>query len=267
MKNLSIILIIFLAGCAVTKPNENKLPSLDTRSILAILKARYDLVDTMRAVVNFRMEADGKGSEVRGIMSYEKPDRLSIYAMGPFNEPKVVTLVTDKTLQIYFVAENELIKGELTDEALKEVFDIDLRISDIRSSIFADPFLDGNTNDIKLETRNDEYLIGRLSSDGAYREEISISAKDVTVRNWKIMDKSGKISQEIVFAKYKEAGGVLRPSKVTIYRPSLNTRFSIESVNPEINIKLSESVFSIDVPDSAKVYGLPEVKGSIQNTE
>ncbi len=208
---------------------------------MATLKTRYDLVNTMRTFINFRMESGGKREEVRGILNYEKPEKLSVYGMGPFNEPKVIALIVEQTLQIYFVAENELIKDELTDDILKRIFDIDLRISDIRSAIFANPFLDGNINDLKLENYQDEYVISRKSKDENYHEEILILTKGIVVDKWRIKNSQGEMIQEITFSKYKEVGGVLRPLKAMIYRPLDNTKISIESVNPEINIKLSKN--------------------------
>lgn len=260
VKYFIAIILLFSSGCSIIRTEPKTNIPLDTRTILATLKTRYDLVNTMRTFVNFRMESRGKKEEVRSILNYEKPEKLSIYGMGPFNEPKVIALVTEQTLQIYFVAENELIKGELTDDVLKRVFDVDLRISDIRSAIFANPFLDGNINDLKLGNYQDEYVITRKSKDEDYHEEILILTKNIVVDKWRIKNSKGEIIQEIAFSKYTEVGGVLRPLKAIIYRPLDNTRISIESINPEINIKLSKTTFELPIPEDAKIYQLSEVK-------
>ena len=255
-----VIILVLYSGCSIIKTEQKTNIPLDTRSILATLKTRYDLVNTMRTFVNFRMESRGKKEEVRSILNYEKPEKLSIYGMGPFNEPKVIALVAEQTLQIYFVAENELIRGELTDDVLKKVFDVDLRISDIRSAIFANPFLDGNINDLKLEGYQDEYVITRKSKDEGYHEEILILTKNIVVDKWKIKNSQGEMVQEITFSKYTEVGGILRPLKAMIYRPLDNTRISIESVNPEINIKLSKTTFELPIPENTKIYQLSEIR-------
>ncbi len=262
IKYFLIIIMLLSAGCSVIRTEPKANIPLDTRAILATLKTRYDLVNTMRTIVNFKMESKGKKEEVRGILNYEKPEKMSVYGMGPFNEPKVIALVSEQALQIYFVAENELIKGELTDDVLKRVFDVDLRISDIRSAIFANPFLDGNISDLKLENYQDEYVISRKSRDENYREEITILAKGIVVDKWKIINSKGEMIQEITFSKYRETGGVLRPLKATISRPYDNTRISIESVEPEINIKLAKTTFELPIPEDARIYHLSEIKKS-----
>jgi hypothetical protein len=217
---------------------------------------RYDLVDSMRAWMNVKIESRGRKDEIREILYYQKPDKLRVDAMGPFNEPKVIALAVEKLFQIYFVAENELIKGNLSDDVVKKVFDVDLRVSDVRSAIFANPFLDGNVDGLKMESYGDEYLIHRSSMREGYREEISILARDEAVSKWKVLDAGGNVAQEITFSRYQEIGGILRPLKAVISRPADETYLTIESINPEINIELGETTFSFPIPRSAKIYQL-----------
>ena len=252
---------ISLAGCSVIRPSGTEVTAPpDIRSILATLKMRYDLVDTMTTWVNCSIESHGKKEEIREYLYYEKPDKLRVDAMGPFNEPKVVALAAEKTLQIYFVAENELINGELSDEAIRDVFNIDLRVSDIRSAIFANPFLDANVDKLEVESYGDEYLIRRPSTRAGHREEITILARNTVVSKWRIMDAENKLIQEIAFSKYQEVGGIMRPLKATIRRPTDETYLSMESANPEINAELPETIFSLPTPEGAKVYQLSELR-------
>jgi len=257
---LSIAFIIILSGCAAINPKIQNIPPPDARSVLLTLKTRYDLAETMRTLVNFKLEHQGKTDEVRGYLSYAKPDKLSIFVMGPFNEPKVIATVVGESLKLYFVAENELIADQLTDSVMKALFNIDLRVSDIRSAIFANPFLDGNTDNLKIAGYGSEYVITRQSIQNGYGEEIYITAKDTTVNKWRIKDANSKLVQEIAFSKYREIGGILRPLKAVVYRPDDLTKITIESVDPEINIKLADDIFELSIPKDAKVYKISDLK-------
>ena len=258
--NILLLLLISLFGCNVIRPKPEIMPTPDVKSILLDLKSRYDLVETMRTLVNFKIEQKGKSDEVRGYMNYARPDKLSIYIMGPFNEPRVIASAVGDSLKLFFVTENELIQGQLTDTVIKDIFDIDIRVSDIKSAIFANPFLDGNTDDLKIESYGDEYLIKRSSDQEGYTEEISISAKNTTVNRWRIKDVNGKIIQDISFPKYKVIGGVMRPLKATVNRPLDSTTISLESVDPEINVKIDSEVFNLTIPENAKVYQIVDLK-------
>jgi outer membrane lipoprotein-sorting protein len=256
----SIVFLITLSGCATTKPNIENIPTPDTRSVLLTLKTRYDLAETMRTLVNFKLENQGKTDEVRGFLNYAKPDKLSIFVMGPFNEPRVITTVVGESLRMYFVAENELIEDTLTDIVMKTLFNVDLRVSDIRSAIFANPFLDGNTDNLKIESYGNQYMITRPSGQNDYSEEILISAKDTTINKWRIKDASGKLIQEIAFSKYRDISGILRPLKAVVYRTDDLTKITIESIDPEVNVKLADDIFELSIPEDAKIYKLSDLK-------
>ncbi len=259
---LSILLVfmVVLTGCAAMKPEPQNIPPPDVRSILATLKMRYDLVDSMRTWTNVGIESHGKKEEIREYLHYQKPDKLRVDAMGPFNAPRAIALAVEKSFRFYFVAENELIMGELSDGVIKDIFDVDLRVSDVRSSIFANPFLDGNVNELDIESYGDEYLIRRASTIPGYREEITILARNTTVSKWQVIDSEDNIVQEISFSRYQKVGGILRPLKAVIHRPVDNTRISIESVNPEINVELAEKTFDLPIPEGAKIVQLSELK-------
>ena len=255
-----LICAFILSGCAVMKPQVEDIPPPDAGSILATLKMRYDLVDSMRTWMNVKIESDGEEEEIRDYLHYQKPDRLRVDVMGPFNDAKAVVLAVEKSFQIYFVTENELMIGELSDEVIKDIFGVDLRVSDVHSSIFANPFLDENVSDLEVESYGDEWIIRRAATLAGYREEVSILARNVTVTRWRVMDSEGNTAQEITFSRYQEVGGILRPLKATIYRPADGTRISIESVSPEINLELAEKTFDLPVPDSTKIIQLSDLK-------
>lgn len=254
-------ILFILSGCAATKPGLEAANPMDLTSILSTLKMRYDLVDSFTTWLNAGIELHGRKEEIRASLYYEKPDKLRVDARGPFNEPKAVMLAVGKSFKIYFVAENELITGDLSDEVIKDIFDVDIRVSDIYSSVFANPFLDGNTTKLQMDRYKAGYLVRRPSTRADYREEISIEARDdVFVSKWQVLDTKGNLTQEITFSKYQEVGGILRPLKAVIRRPGDETIISIESFKPEINVEFPERTFDLPTPDGAKVYKLSDLK-------
>lgn len=259
---VSLICAVLLVGCAIMKPEPEIIPPPDVHSILATLKMRYDLVDSLVMWANVGIETHGQKEEIREYLRYQKPDKLRVDVMGPFNAPRAVALAVGKSFKLYFIAENEMIVGELSDGVIKDIFDVDLRVSDIRSSIFANPFLDGNTNEIELESYGDEYVIRRASTLAGYREEITILARNTVVSKWEIIDPEGNKVQKVSFSRYQKVGGILRPLKAVIYRPMDGTRISIESINPEINVELAETTFNFPTPENAKVIQLSELRSS-----
>ena len=103
---VSLICAILLVGCAAMKPEPEIIPPPDAHSILATLKMRYDLVDSLVTWANVGIETHGQEEEIREYLSYQKPDKLRITAMGPFNAPRAVALAVRKSFKLYFVAES-----------------------------------------------------------------------------------------------------------------------------------------------------------------
>ena len=248
-----LICAVVLAGCAVARPQVENMPPPDVSSILTTLRMRHTLVDSLSTWMNVKYESDGQETEVGERLYYQKSGKLRVDIMGPLKAPKAIALVAEDSFRIYFVTENEVIMGDLSDGVIKEIFDIDLRVSDMLSSIFANPFLDGNVDDLEAEGYGDEWILRRSSTLSGHREEISILARNTTVTKWRVIDSEGNVTQEIAFSRYQKVGGILRPLKAVIDRPSSATRISIECVNPEINVELAEATFNLPIPEGAKI--------------
>lgn len=229
------------------------------KNIISELRARYDMIETLETQMNVKIETKNDKQEVREYLWYKRPDKLKIYALGAFNEPKVVVLAVEKSFTMFFIQEKRAIKAQLTDEVLTKIFNLDMRVSDVRNAIFANPFLDGNTKNIQLTHSGDEYLIQRPSLHENYTEEITINwIKDVevVVTNWKILDSEGDTIQNTAFDDYREVGGILRPLKVAIHRPNEGTAISFNSVQPKINSEFKDDVFRLEFPQGTEIQTL-----------
>ena len=60
---------------------------------------------------------------------------------------------------LYLINEEEVIFEPLEDQVLQEIFGVDLRVSDVRSAIFANPFLDGRTHELSLAYSGAKYVV------------------------------------------------------------------------------------------------------------
>jgi len=265
-KVIYLLSIFILFGCVATKTDITGTEPVDVNSIISNLRVRYALVDSISTWMNVGIQSRGQSEEIRASLYYQKPDKFRVDARGAFNEPKAIFIANGGAFKIFFVAENELINGELTDNVIKELFKVDFRISDIRSSIFANPFLDGNVDQIVMEKRSSGYLLRRPSVRPEYREEIYISSnEEMVVDRWTIFDIRSNVIQDVRFSKYQEVGGIMRPLKAVISRPPDRTTISIESVEPEINAELAENTFTFPTPSGAKVYEFSELKKEAKN--
>jgi len=222
------------------------------------LRTRFNLLGTLSTRMNVTIETKEGKQEIREYLRYKRPDKLNITALGPYDDTRAIALAVEKTFTLYYVPENEAIRAPLTDEVLTKIFGMDLRISDIRSAIFANPLLDGDTKNIQVLSTDGKYLLKRSSLRKEHREEIIVSTKndEFIVTDWKILDSMGNIAQHIEFSDYREVGGIFRPLKVIISRPAEGTLISFQSGNPKVNMDIKDRVFHIDLPDGTKITTL-----------
>ena len=248
-------LLVALNGCGGSAANFRLSPADAEKlnPILEELQLSYDLTSTLRILqLIVTIEEADKKEEVRESLWYKKSetdgDLLHIQAMGPLNEPRVVAIAARNQFLLYFVNEAEVIFEPLEDQVLQEIFGVDLRVSDVRSAIFANPFLDGRTRQLSLAHSGAKYVVTRPGTAAGQLEQITIFVRDSEpqVSDWEIRDKSGTTVQQAKFSDYREVGGILRPHKIEIRRPIEKTQVVLKIVKPEINIDINDSKFAFD---------------------
>ncbi len=247
--------LVVLNGCG-GKATSFQLSPADAEKlnpILAELQLSYDLTSTLRILqLIVTIEEEGKKEEVRESLWYKKSetdgDLLHIQAMGPLNEPRVVAIAARDQFLLYLVNEEEVIFEPLEDQVLQEIFGVDLRVSDARSAIFANPFLDGRTSELSLAHSGAKYVVRRPGIGTDQIEEITIFVRDSgpQVTNWEVRDTSGTTIQRAKLSDYREVGGILRPHKIEIERPIEKTQVELKIIKPEINLDINDSKFEFE---------------------
>ncbi len=248
-------ILIAFTGCGGSAANFQLSPADAEKlnPILAELQLSYDLTSTLRILqLVVTIEEEGKTEEVRESLWYKKSDTdgdlLHIQAMGPLNEPRVVAIAARNQFLLYLVNEEEVIFEPLEDQVLQEIFGVDLRVSDVRSAIFANPFLDGRTDKLALAHSGAKYVVTRPGIVSGQTEQITIFVRDSEpqVSDWEIRNTTGMTTQKAKFSDYREVGGILRPHKIEIERPLEETRVMLRIVKPEINLNINDSKFDFE---------------------
>ncbi|MYF97813.1 DUF4292 domain-containing protein, partial [Candidatus Poribacteria bacterium] len=250
---LCLLIVIVHNGCA-TNGNiiiESPVSLSEVSPHLETLQARYDLTDTlrtdkMRVIIQ---EGDNEAEELRERLWYKKSidgsDLLRIQVLGAFNDPKGIAIANRDEFLLAFIEQQETYKGKLSDGILREIFGIDLRVSDVLSAIFANPFLDGRTKDLKVTRSGKKYIVMRPSVESGSTEYIILHIQDDEPRviQWSIKDKDDTLLQSAFFSDYREVDGILRPHKVHIERPIEQTRVTVSIAQVQINTEIKQSRF------------------------
>ena len=248
-------LFAVVIGCVSSSTNVQLTPTTraEVDGILNTLQARYDLTGSLKITqMMVTIEEGEQREEIRESLWYKKSknggELLLIQALGPINEPRGVAIANQDENQFVLALLNEerTYHGPLSDGVLREIFGVDLRVSDVLSAIFANPFLDGRTdNFISVETSGAKWTITRPGIKDGHTERITLLVRDgePRVTEWRIHDEDDVLQQRATFANYREVGGILRSHRVDIERPLEQTRVSVKIAKVELNVEIKDSKF------------------------
>ncbi len=253
---LFLLVLIMIIGCAPKTPDID-LPLVDMSQFsphLETLQERYYLTDSLKTtkMMVTIQEADRKPEELRELLWYKKSEDggelLHIQALGAFNDTKGIAIANRDQFLLVLPDEREGYSGELSDGILQKIFGIDLRVSDVLSAIFANPFLDGRTEKLKIMNSGQKFVVNRLGVEDGHTETITLLVKEgePRVTEWHINDKDKVLQQSVVFSDYREVDGILRPHKVEIERPLEKTRVVVKMTKVQLNVEIPDSKFDFE---------------------
>ncbi len=245
----------FYLGCSGKNTNVNWSPMemSDFEPHLVTLQARYNLTETLkstRMMVTIQ-EADRSPEELRELLWYKKTadrgEQLRINVLGAFNDTKGLAIANREKFLLTLLDEQKTYIGELNDGILREIFGVDLRVSDVLSAIFANPFLDGRNASLKIEKYGQIIRVTRPGVEPEHIETILLKVQEdePRVTEWQIKNKD-VILQRAIFADYSEVDGILRANKVEIVRPLEKTRVVVKIEQVQMNVDIKDSKFDLE---------------------
>ncbi len=252
---LIIYACTFYFGCSTKNANVNwsHVELAEFEQHLATLQARYDLTETLRStkMMVTIQEADRNPEELRELLWYKKTadggEQLRINVLGAFNDTKGLAIANREQFLLTLLDEQKTYIGELNDGILREIFGVDLRVSDVLSAIFANPFLNRQNASLKIEKYGQMFRVTCTGVETDHIETILLKVQEdePRVTEWQIKNKNG-ILQRAIFADYRDVDGILRANRVEIIRPPEKTRVVVrmEQVQHHVDIKDSKFDFA-----------------------
>ena len=253
-----LLLFAVIAGCVTSTSTIQLSPATraEVDAMLNTLQARYDLTGSLKIIqMMVTIEEGEQSEELRESLWYKKSENggelLHIQALGAVNEPRGVAIANQDKNQfmLRLLNEQKVFLGPLSDGALREIFGVDLRVSDVLSAIFANPFLDGRTDNFtSVENSGAKFTITRPGAQKGHVETITLFVREdePRVTEWHIHDENGILQQRAAFADYRPVSGILRSHRVEIERPLEQTRVTVKIAKVELNVEIKDSKFDTE---------------------
>jgi len=246
---------IVLGGCSRSAPLvPMSLDEFETE-ILAELELRSHLIETLMTQMTIQVDSHGERSEVRAILRFKRPDAFRLDVLDPLGAPMVIIRASQDTFSMVHLREAHGMRGPLSDDLLRRQFGMDIRMSDVKSAIYADPFADGIGDGIEVGRQANRVVVTRPSERVGLVEELHIQRVkgEPVVAEWWVRDKKGRVIQHMRFWNYTDIGGILQPLDAEIERPGDDTRLRFRAVQPELNREIQDASFQHTFPPGAEV--------------
>jgi outer membrane lipoprotein-sorting protein len=255
---VAVAAVLGWGGCRRARAPIPLEPAYLEQEVLPELRARTRLTETIWAQMTLEVESGKERSEVRQILRYKRPDKFRLDVLDPMSNPRVVIVADGDLLRMFYVREYEGIEGPVTDETLRRVTRMDIRVSDIQIAVHADPFLDGDAREARLAQDGAGIVVRRPSVRPGHEEEIVVGRWNgqPIVEAWVVRQRGGPVVQEVRFSDYREVDGLLKPMTVVINRAKEGTRLRFHAVQAKVNRDVSDAAFNLQFPPSAKVQRL-----------
>ncbi len=183
----------------------------------------------------------------------QKPDSIYLSIYGPFGIDLAQILVTKTNFTFYEALHNTAYTGKLSNDILKEIFKINLPLSDL---------LDAFTGAVNFSSRlykeptffdivQDKYLLTYVDSTTKTLTRYTVDVKDLSVLSSKVEDFNGNVLLQCEYSSFVILETVSAPKTISVKQEKRKEYIDIEYKNVSANRKNIKIDFAI--PENADI--------------
>jgi hypothetical protein len=235
-----------LTSCSSPKQSES-VELLSAERLINKLEANRRKIRSFEGTgsIYVKTPAFDNGASFRIVV--QKPDSIYLSIFGPFGLELAQILVSKNNFTFYEAMHNTAYTGKLTDDILKEIFKIDLPLSEL---------IDAFTGAVNFSTRlykeptlftvvEDKYILTYVDSTAQTITRYTIDVKDLSIIATRIEDFKGNPLMESDYSSFVILETISAPQNILMKqeskRQSLNIEYSKINANRR-NIKIDFSI-------------------------
>jgi hypothetical protein len=231
-------LITLFEGCVPSKPLE-ELELLPSERLINKLEANRRKIKNFEGVGVLRIESDLYNNSASFRVIMQKPDSIYLTIMGPFGIELAQSLVTSDRFIFYDVLENTAYTGDVTEDVLRNIFKINLSLTDL---------LDAFVGSVNL-TRNlykqpdgyfiegDKYILTYKEAETGIITNYKVDIRELGITNYLLSSPDGSVNLEGNYSDFELIENVAIPFEIEVTNKIENQKIKIEYKNIMINEK------------------------------
>lgn len=248
-----IAILGLLAGCTTLtiKPVPTEAPGgrWEAAQMLDALAQRREQFRSLKAAARVNYSGpDGKNGFDEAVL-VQRPDRLRLETLAMFGTILVVT-ANDKEIIGYSPRDGIYVRGQGSKANLLKVTKMPLELDEMTALLLGLPPVDA-----RVPSEQDDNTLVFTSASGR-KDAVSFESNQPVPTKWERRDGRGQIELSASFADYIQTPVGLFASKILIESPPQKKRLEIRFQEPELNVSLSNDLFSQPKPPNVKEYPL-----------
>ena len=246
-----------LAGCTTVTvqpiPTEAPTRPWDAEQLRDAIAQRREKFQSMRALARVDYSGpEGKNSFQEAVL-VQRPDRLRLETLTMLGAILIVT-ANNKEIIGYSPRDGIYVRGQGSKANLLKLTKIPLELDEMTALLLGLPPVDD-----RAPSQLDGNSLTFTSS--GRKDVVSFELNEAVPTKWQRVDGRGQIELSASFADYIQTPAGLFPSKILIESPQQKKRLEARYEQPELNVSLSNDLFSQPKPPNVKEYPI-EALGS-----
>jgi outer membrane lipoprotein-sorting protein len=241
----AIAIAVLIPGCLAHRPAPVMPPAqLPTaRQLLDTVKRRRLRLTTLRTLAKLRYRSPSANESARNVLAVERPDRLRVEVLSVLGSVLVMTS-DGGLLTAYLPREATVYRGTASAGNLARYLPGTVSVPAIIDHVLATPPLLERAQEAVDWDGN---LIRLTQSDGARRWVAGFRDID-TPASYRELDRYGRTTIDAQYDDIDSNGPIPIARRITVRFPETDESLEITMRDPEVNPRLSDRLFSLDVP-------------------
>ncbi|MBM4319739.1 MAG: DUF4292 domain-containing protein [Deltaproteobacteria bacterium] len=252
------LLLAGLAGCAGCR---QRIP-LPAKAITDPLRLRDALVARYAEVRNARGEAKVELFSAEGytpfsqVLVVERPARLHIEALSPFDAPLGIFTCDGERFQLYDLKEQRFYHGPATPENMARLLPLPLPPTDLVEVLLGSaPLLPAPTG-VAWDEAAGHYLLMLALPEGQH-QVVRLDPRDLTVLSARVETAKGRTIYLLEFDDFAGTPAGRLPRSIHVEMPAAEVDLTLSWKEREVNVEIPAEAWSQEPPRGARIERLP----------
>lgn len=248
-----IALTLGLVGCPdrFARPDDFE---ADPAPLLAAVRAHGEAIQSLSAELTLEVWRDRERVRLRQLVIVERPDRLRIDSLSPFDQP-LSTLVSDgQTLSIYALEDQRFYQGRASPENLVRLVPIRLEPRELGALLRGEvPLIDHREATVSWVGATGRYRLDLVGEGQRQRVEFEPLAKRVTeTRVWR----GERLAYAARLGDYSGTDLTAIPRRMRFESPADGLQIDVVVQAHQVNRAIPAAAFTLSVPRGVEIEPL-----------